>query len=402
MVLSKRRVIFEFWPFFIYKFLKGACFITSITFFLYFREKGIDFFKASFLLSILFLLPIFFEIITGAIADTFGRKFSVLTGIAGEILILLAIIYTANYFLLIGFFVLWGIITTFTTGADDAWAIELAPDELKEEYLDNFYPLSSSFYSVGMIVAGLLSGWLLFFSNNQAVWVARLIIIIITLLVLSFTKENFKKEKDGSSKFFQLKASLKKGYEFFIINANTKNIILGEFFATIALVGIGSVAMQKYLLDSGLKESNWGLVYSLSAIAGIFIPLLAIGMTKKFSNQKIYLIIVYASQIILYLSASLLLNPLFAVLLIFLHNSLEDAFNPVNSAFFQKEIPSKIRATLGSLRAASLGLAAFSGTILGGFLTNYSSGQASIFGLALLIIPAIIFYAKIKTPALQN
>ena len=191
--------------------------------------------------------------------------------------------------------------------------------------------------------------------------------------------------------------NLSKGFSYFIHNTNTRNIILGEFFATVALVGVGSVALQKYLLQSFLQEENWGIVYSVSAIAGIFIPFLAIRLSKKFSNQKNYLIIVFISHAILFLSASVILSPLFAVLFIFLHNSFEDAFNPVNSSFFHKEIPSKIRATLSSLQATSLGLSAFIGAIAGGFLTNNYGGQIAISVLALLFIPAIAFYIKIKT-----
>jgi len=402
MYLQKRKIMLEFWPFFIYKFLRGACFITSITFFIYFNEKGIDFFKASTLLSLLFFLPIFFELITGVIADTFFRKFSVLTGNLGELLVILGIIFTNNYLLLIPLFILWGILTTFSTGADDAWAIELMPENSKEDYLDRFYTLSSSFYSFGMVLAGVLSTLLLSFSDNQAIWIFRFIIVFAILLILSFTKENFKKEITQDSKFHQFKINLKKGFSFFTNHSNTRNIILGEFFATITLVGIGSVAIQKYLLDSGLKENYWGIVYSISAIVGIFIPLLAMRISKKFKEQKTYLILVYIAQFILYLSASIILSPIFAILFIFTHNSLEDAFNPVNSTFFQKGIPSNIRATLGSLQATTLGLAAFSGVILGGFITKYYNGQTSILILAILIIPAIIFYTKIKTPTLQN
>ena len=104
----------------------------------------------------------------------------------------------------------------------------------------------------------------------------------------------------------------------------------------------------------------------------------------------------------LYFTVALIINPIFAIILIFLHNSLEDAFNPVNSAFFHKQIPSIVRATLGSLQATSFGLAAFVGVIIAGYLSNYFSGQISIAILALMFVPAILFYTKIKTPTLQN
>ncbi|MCK5416540.1 MFS transporter [Candidatus Parcubacteria bacterium] len=398
MELTKRQILYQLWPFFSYKLLKGACFITTITFFIFFNNKNINYFEASALLSLLFLLPVFFETITGVIADTIGRKFSVLIGIFGELLIIIGIIFTSNYLLLLILFALWGIVTTFASGADDAWAIELIPEQLREKFLDHYYSLSSSSFSLGMIVAGSLSSLLIFIYGNQSVWFARLFFVILIFVILSFTKENFRKTTHNESHFKAFYINLAKGLSHFWNNLNTRNIVLGEFFATLTLVGIGSASLQKYLLESSLLESNWGLVYSISAIVGVFIPLFAMQLSKKFSSQKKYLIFVFISQAVLYLSASIILNPLFAIVFIFLHNNLEDAFNPVNSSFFHKEIPSNIRATLSSLQSTSLGLAAFTGTILGGFLTNQLNGQLSIGILTLFLLPAIIFYTKIKTP----
>jgi MFS family permease len=386
----------KLWPFFAYKFLKGACFITSITFFLFFNEKGLDFFKASALLSLLFLLPLFFEIITGGIADTLGRKFSVLVGIAGEMIIISGIIISSNYFLLLLLFSLWGIFTTFSSGADDAWAIESIPKEHQDKIIDHYYSLSSSLYSLGMILAGVLSGLFLTFYTDRSIWLIRLFFVIAILVILSLTKENFIKEKHNTSNLKMFFNNLRNGFSHFLKNNNTFFIILGEFFATIALVGVGSVALQKYSLQAGLLENNWGYIYSLSATVGIFIPLFAMHLSRKFLNQKTYLIIVFALQIVLYLSASVLLNPFFATILIFLHNTFEDAFNPVNSSFFQKEVPANIRATLSSLRSTVLGLSAFLGTIASGFFANVLTGQITIGIFSVFFIPAILSYTKIK------
>ena len=398
MELSKRQILFKLWPFFGYKLLRGATFITSITFFIYFNEKGISYFQTSTLLSVLFFLPVFFEIITGGVADTFGRKFSVLIGIAGELIVLLGIVFVSNYLLLLALFALLGVVSTFTSGADDAWAIELISEDLRDKFLDHYYSLSASCFSVGMIGAGLLSSLLIIFYGNSSVWLARLIFVSIIFLVLLFTHENFHREKHEELKLKTFFENIRKGFYHFWNNLNTRNLISGEFFASMALIGIGSIAMQKYLVQSSLSEKNWGFVYSVSAIVGVATPLVASYVSRKFVNQKYYLIIVFLFQLSLFLTASIILNPFFAVILIFLHNTLEDAFNPVNSSFFQKEIPSDIRAILGSFQATTMGLSALFGTLVGGFLTNGLGGQMAIGILSLLFVPAIMFYFKIKTP----
>jgi MFS family permease len=317
-------------------------------------------------------------------------------------IIISGIIISSNYFLLLLLFALWGIFTTFSSGADDAWAIELIPKEHQNKILDHYYSLSSSLYSLGMILAGILSSLFLTFYTDRSIWLIRLFFVITILAILSFTKENFIKEKHDTSDLKMFFNNLRNGFSHFLKNNNTFFIILGEFFATIALVGIGSVALQKYSLQAGLLENNWGYIYSLSATVGIIIPLFAMRLSRKFLNQKTYLIIVFALQIVLYLLASALLNPFFAAVLIFLHNSFEDAFNPVNSSFFQKEIPANIRATLSSLRSTVLGLSAFIGTIASGYFANILTGQITIGIFAILFIPAILSYTKIKALTSQN
>ena len=64
-----------------------------------------------------------FEIPTGAIADIYGRKFSVVLAyiFAGIIIILVPL--SRNFYYLFFLFLMWGITDTFRTGADEAWVI---------------------------------------------------------------------------------------------------------------------------------------------------------------------------------------------------------------------------------------------------------------------------------------
>ncbi len=395
--MIKKETFYLLWPFFLYKLLKGVLFITTITFFVFFLQKGITYFQASVLLGLQFSMPIFFEVITGLIADTFGRKTSVLLGIVVEFFILAGIILVSDYFILLTLFILWGIAGTFTSGADDAWAIEKIPDRKKEIVLDEYYSGSASAFSLGMITAGLASTILLSSFGQGSVWIARTIIVLLMFLLLLFVKEDFVKPKNRGIKIIHtFTKNTKESFIHFKKEKQTRNIILGELFVTIALVATGSAALQDYLLASQLPSMSWGVVYSLAALVGIVVPFLAMTASRKFESKKNYLVTVIAGHGLLFLIAGFILNPIFAIFFIFSHNLAEDFFNPVSAAFFQQKIPSQIRATLSSLHAMSLGLGALIGMFGGGFLTNQFGGQMTIAITILFLIPAIIFYFKIN------
>ena len=62
----------------------------------------------------------------------------------------------------------------------------------------------------------------------------------------------------------------------------------------------------------------------------------------------------------------------------------------------KKFIPSKIRATIGSLRSMVMGTAAAIGLIIAGVIADIVGPKMTIIYSAFFMIPAVIFYLKIK------
>lgn len=395
-MFPERKIIIKLWPFFVYKFLKGIAFITSITFFVFFTEKELDYLRISFLLSLLFITPVFFETITGIVADVVGRKPSVLMGIFFEILIISGIIFATTYPMLIILFFLWSVAITFSSGADDAWAIDSISEKEKMKFLDQYYTFSSSLFSAGMIVAGIVSSILVSVSSQSSIWVARIFLALLMMLVLFTKKEEFERRKELGGGIHALIWKVTQGFSYLKKNKRVKNVVFGELFITFSLVWVGSAALQPYLLSSNLPSKLWGMTYSVSAAFGIITPFLAMKLANSFTNKKKYLIEVLLAHGLIFIMASLILSPVFALFFMFAHNILEDLFNPVNNSFFQQKVPQTVRATLGSLQNTFIGIGAFLGAIIGGFFVNQFNPQISIALAALFLLPAVGFYSKSK------
>ncbi|MFH1212214.1 MAG: MFS transporter, partial [Candidatus Woesearchaeota archaeon] len=80
------------------------------------------------------MMPLFmllFEIPTGAVADIYGRKFSVLLGTIIEGIALISIFFLHNYYALLFAFAMIGLGSTFGSGASEAWIIDLIKKKKK-------------------------------------------------------------------------------------------------------------------------------------------------------------------------------------------------------------------------------------------------------------------------------
>lgn len=385
---------FHSWPFIIRRFLSGAAFITSITFFVFFKTKWIGYFEASILLSLMTFMPVLAEIPTGAFADTYGRKKSTLVSIFIEIACLIAIIATNSFPILICIFIIWGIGNTFSSGATNAWAIDRFPLDTKESHMENYFAMNSSAFSAGMVLAGIISSLLLSFFSGDSVWWFRLWITLISFGSLLFIHEQFTREDSERHSYAIFLESIKDGVRVLRKSITLQYLIGAEFFLAVALFLVSGAAMQSFLVSAGLKENIWWSIYSTTAFVTVFVPIFAMKASRLFKKKTNYLVLILIAQALLFFLATLLVNPIYATFLLFFYNISEDLFNPVASAFFHKHIPSKVRATVESFQSAILAVGYTIGMLWGGYISEHLSWSWAMTLSLLFFWLSALFYGK--------
>ena len=361
------------WPFIIRKLLLWMAFITSITFFLFFQSKNINYLEASFLLSLMTFMPVLAEIPTGVFADTYGRKKSILISICIELFCLIGIVSTQSFFLLTCIFIIWGIGNTFASGAINAWAIERFPEERKDHHLENYFALNSGAFSAGMVIAGLVSTFLLTYYTHDSIWYFRIGITIIWLITLFFIHENFKRDYEWSHTFALFKKNIYSGFLVFKKTRILRYLIWAEFLLSIALFLVSWAAMQSFLWDAWLKENAWWSIYSITALVTIGIPILTLKLVSYFKKKTTYLTIILILQAIIFFLSTLFINPYYAAFLLFFYNISEDLFNPISSGLFHNNISSNVRATIESFQSTLLNIWYSIGMLSGWFIAQYLS-----------------------------
>lgn len=364
--------------------------ITLITFFIFFSERGFDYAAISVAYAILFIVQTFTEIPTGIIADVYGRKFSTLIGLCGEIIILIGLLLSNSVIAVYIFFALWGICRTLVSGADDAWALE-NHDHLTETAIKKYYTSSAVFYNIGMVFAGLLSTVLLLKTDHIYVWIARIALTVLSVIILMFIAEKTPTKKRIFSAP-SLRHIVSEGFRTLRQNTSLTSLMLAEFFIVISIFLAGFSTTQDYLKSSDVSIEYWGIffaiVYALNSIA----PIIGLEINKKFTHRMHYLIIVIFLQALLFIAAGILIHPYFAIIFLIVNGLLEDLFNPINSALIQNEIPGRIRATLTSFHSTILGISYAIGIFFGGMITSVYGAQYSFLCAALFLCPALIIY----------
>jgi len=384
------------WPFYLYSLIIGSFFIIMPFLVIFFNNIGLTFKQISTLLAILFISPIMFEVPTGAFADAYGRKFSVIIGDFFFGLTIFIIPLIKNYNGLILIFLLWGLSSSFTSGADSAWVVDLLKHKKQSKLVHNYFVKIRSIASFGAIVSGVLGSILVKYYGLNIIWyVSGIAIMLSTIFLWFFSKEYFKKKKHSflsltKKTFNNFKVSFNYGFKHPVL----LYLILGGFF--IMLSAMGDVAWQPYFKDLGIPVYFFGYIFSASALIVIGLPFLAKPLLKKFKKEKYYLAFLILFLSLVLFSVYFIFSPILAVIAFILISFPFELKGPVEDTYFQKFIPNKIRASVGSVKAMILRIGGGISLLIGGYLADIVGPKMVIVYSGLFVLPAIVFYLLIK------
>jgi MFS family permease len=384
------------WPFYAYRFMRGVFFLTTITLFVFLTEKGLTYSQGAILVAIASLTQVASELITGSIADTYGRKGSVLLGLSIDAVIIAFIATTNSFWPLVILFALWGVSATLASGADLAWAIDSFIERGRESLLDAYYAKSRSFFNAGMIVAGILSSVVLTVSSNEVLWYVRAALtLLLALILLVFAKETFIKKTSIASLSLTI-GTARDAIRVFRSRSMIRVLAIASFFLFFASFVAESVAIQDLKVQAGIPLEWWGLLLLVATFFGLFTPHLGLALSKRFAHAKHYLIACYAILMMLYGLAITSMNMVFIAILTVLYMMINDFYEPVEEKLYNEHTPSAQRASVNSLKAMIENLGLLLGMLLAGVLVDSWGGAATVSFAALFVIPAIVLLALVK------
>ncbi|HEY8589648.1 MAG TPA: MFS transporter [Naasia sp.] len=296
---------------------------------------------------------VIFEIPTGVIADTVGRRASYLLGTltlaVSTVLYWLMWIWSAPFWAWAIASVLLGLGFTFFSGAVEAWLVDALRASGYEGDLEPVFGKGLVISGVAMLAGSVIGGVVaqatdlgVPFLLRAAVLVAMFVLAFALMRDLGFTPD--KSERPGAAVRTLFRSSLEHG----LGNRPVRYIMLASPFS--AGVGIYVFyALQPYLLELWGDEGAYSIaglaaaIVAGSQIAGGF---LAPVVRRMFAKRTSVLLLSTVGSVVLLLALGFTTSFWVALLFLTAWGVLSSVDNPVRSAYLNDLIPSKQRATV--------------------------------------------------------
>lgn len=396
MKLFEKGEIKLLWPFYLEAFIGTASYILPAFIVLYLTSINLTATQIGLLMGAWPLAALIFELPTGAIADLYGRKTSVMISwILGAIFLLLILVSNNFYYLLLIFF-LFGVSTTLASGAYEAWPVDLLRNKKKKQLIKEYFIKKTIFYDLAFIFSGVIGAVIVATFGLGSILYASAFALLISSFFVWFGEEEYKPKRFSFRNSFketysQTKKSIKYGYKHHTLFY----LLIISFIISLSFSISSAITWTPLLKSFDIPDSFIGYFWTLINIAAIAGVLSYKFFLKNYEARRTLITVAF---LVFLCGLAIFVSNSFLIVLIFLliWNFLGDIDYPVFRTYFHKNIPSKIRATTGSLESLIMSVGGIIAMPLTGLLVDTIGPKSTMFIAALLSLPIIFLYLKIK------
>ncbi len=402
----------QFYKFCLYGFFKNLKFFEPF-FLLFFITQGLSFLEIGGLYSIRQLTIFLMEIPTGIVADSLGRKRTIIISFGLYIVSFLVFFAFHTYpFFILGM-LLFSLADASRSGTHKAMILEYLRMQGLEKYRIDYYGATRSCSQKGSAVSALIAAAIVFFSNNyEVIFLFSIIPLVINMLLVA----SYPKEVDGTirkkrfltnfkQQFRSLIASLQKKKTLFIYFAIASfsgyykeskdyiQVIIKSFAITVPITFIAVDNHQKSTMFIGVI---FFLIYLLTSAASKN----AFKVNRMFTDKMLALNSLLVIGSIMGLIAGILFyfKYYWVSLLFFVTIYLiENVRKPIGVAIIADNFKQKMMATNLSVESflktiISTGVAMGMGILA----DHFGVGMALAIISALLLLLSVVFFRGMK------
>jgi len=312
------------------------------------------------------------EIPTGAVADRWGRKLSVISGGVLYAVSLLFIPFavsqsgTMQLWAVCASFAVGGLGQTLISGAEEAWVVDNLASAGRHDLIDRYFARIRSFASFGGVGAGCLALIILLSANItrpilDGLWYLAALGFLAAVAMAATIPERRPAQEDLLEPV-QGPGLLSQLLQGFRVIGRTRALAMLAIAIVIAAFS-GSIADEAFdisMVTKGLDARALAPLGILTDLIGIVAPLVGVVLARRFGASRVLVafLILPATLVFVFFIAP----PLWAIVGVYLLLAFfDDVWDPVAEANLQRLIPSSSRATAGSTVNQVSGLANLGG-----------------------------------------
>ena len=343
---------------------------------------------------------VIFEVPTGVVADTRGRRFSYVLGAAT--LILSTLLYLVMWQIRAPFVgwaissILLGLGFTFFSGATEAWLVDALKATNYTGTLERVFGRAQTVGGAAMLVGTVSGGFIAQLTSLGVPYVIRAVMLGVTLLVaLRFMHDIGFERQRGVSPVTAVRTVIRGSIDGGFRNRPVRWLMLAAPFSAGAGIFV-FYAAQPYLLELHGDKTAYGIAGLAAAIvAGVQIVggLTVSRVRRLFGRRTSALLIGGALNVVLLILLGLTQSFVIALLLLAAWSFVFAVEAPLRQAFINGLIPSEQRATVlsfDSLMASTGGVIAQPALGRVADVNGYGPAYLVSAGVSVLALPFVI------------
>ncbi len=345
-----------------YGFLKNLRFFDAF-FILFLLEKNLSYTEIGILYASREIIINIFEVPSGFIADTYGRKNSLIGSFLFYILSFIIFYTSSNFWVFLAAFLAYGIADAFRTGTHKGMIMEYLKINDWQDQKINYYGHTRAWSQKGSAISSLVAGVIVFYSGSyQSIFLYAIIPYLLNLLlILSYPNKlnlskHAKNKKDvrlNLSVFFSL---LKQPKVLKIMNASALHTAYLKAVKDYIQPLMVSVAMLIPLLSSVEVEQKNGLIigviyfmiYLATSRASQLASKVASNRKKRVSYQTLVWGFLFGISCGVFYFYEIWIVALFAFIGIYL---IENMRKPILTGFIADNVPNELLVSVISAQS---------------------------------------------------
>jgi MFS family permease len=353
---------------------------------LYFRHYQINLFQIAMLAAIFEASILIFEMPTGIVADTYGRKISV---ILSALVSVISGIFFIFFPILLGFIIaeiLNGLGETLRSGALEAWLVDSLKHEGKEEKVKHAFAQGTKYRIIGNL-SGLILGGYLASLDIKLVWVPfTIVFFILNIFLFLKMKEEYRIEKTVSGRILsKVSETIKRSLIVIKSQKLIWALLLLALLSEFSFETISQYWQVHFSENLFIKTEYFGWILVISSVITLLLIDKVTRLSEKFKHEVSSLVILEILFVLSLLVIALTFSPILAILFFILLQSFASFKEPIFLDLYNKHIPSEQRATLLSFQS----LVGSGGEVLAGLcigIVALKFGLRITFGLGTVIL----------------
>ncbi len=388
----QRKLKSNIWKFYTLAILFALIFVYEDVFSLYFRSFSLSFSEIGFIIMVSMFATLILEIPTGAFADIYGRKSSILIGGICYIISLAILAFGSKLIIFIFASLFIGSAMAFFSGAYNALIYESLKELKKEKDYMKFLVREESIFLSFTVLTAFLGPYLFSFNIRFPFYLALFISFSWFILALSLYEPEFKRKKLSVKNHY---IQMREGFKFTLGHSKILWLIFVSIILSAVTMFFGGVVEGPFIIEElGFTLKQWAVIAAISNLIQAIMVFNLDKFEKKIGEKNSFLLVFLGIAFNLILIA--LSKNYFIILFLALFWIMTSFKGIIIDNYMQHYLKKENRATVSSIHSMIISLAGLiSLPILGGVADKFSVFYTLIgMGVFILISGLILMFVR--------